>query len=632
MDKKRLEHLIYSAAGVAALFLILVAFNYLTSPVNARIDLTEGHVYTLSAGTRAVLGRLESPVRIRYYVTQGEGAMPVQLKTYAQRVEDLLNEFRRAAGGKLVIEKLNPQPDSDAEDSATLDGIEGQLLNTGDKFYFGLAVSQLDQKVAIPVLTTERERLLEYDLTRAIARVATTEKPTVGVMSALPVFGRGLGPRLMQQGGGLQEPWVLISELKRDFNVKEVEMSAETIPDDIKVLLVIHPRDISEVTQWAIDQFVLRGGKLIAFLDPYAYFDQQRDFQNPLGGTQAAQSTFYTLLKAWGIDMDMSKVIADMSYASGQGSRLLPTLLSLSGTALNADDVVMSQVGSLLIPFGGTFSGKPAAGLTETVLARTSPNSMPVDLIIATLSGEPSTRGFKPSGTENPIAIRLTGKFKTAYPDGKPKPYAPPPEKGKEAAKAEEKPVASLKESTGEGAVVLVADADMLTDNAAVDIQDVFGQRVVVPRNGNLNFAQSLVEQFSGDDALMSLRSRAAFSRPLTVVKDMEARAQQSYLGKIKELEDNLQETQKKLEDLQKRRGQAQATILSPEQQAEVDNFRKKAAETKKDLKELRKNLRQDADALEFWTKVANIGVMPVLVALAGIGLALAKRKRAAAR
>jgi len=180
--------------------------------------------------------------------------------------------------------------------------------------------------------------------------------------------------------------------------------------------------------------------------------------------------------------------------------------------------------------------------------------------------------------------------------------------------------------------VVLVADADMLTDNAAVDIQDVFGQRVVVPRNGNLNFAQSLVEQFSGDDALMSLRSRAAFSRPLTVVKDMEARAQQSYLGKIKELEDNLQETQKKLEDLQKRRGQAQATILSPEQQAEVDNFRKKAAETKKDLKELRKNLRQDADALEFWTKVANIGVMPVLVALAGIGLALAKRKRAAAR
>jgi len=397
-------------------------------------------------------------------------------------------------------------------------------------------------------------------------------------------------------------------------------------------LLVIHPRDISEVTQWAIDQFVLRGGKLIAFLDPYAYFDQQRDFQNPLGGTQAAQSTFYTLLKAWGIDMDMSKVIADMSYASGQGSRLLPTLLSLSGTALNADDVVMSQVGSLLIPFGGTFSGKPAAGLTETVLARTSPNSMPVDLIIATLSGEPSTRGFKPSGTENPIAIRLTGKFKTAYPDGKPKPYAPPPEKGKEAAKSEEKPVASLKESTGEGAVVLVADADMLTDNAAVDIQDVFGQRVVVPRNGNLNFAQSLVEQFSGDDALMSLRSRAAFSRPLTVVKDMEARAQQSYLGKIKELEDNLQETQKKLEDLQKRRGQAQATILSPEQQAEVDNFRKKAAETKKDLKELRKNLRQDADALEFWTKVANIGVMPVLVALAGIGLALAKRKRAAAR
>lgn len=252
MNKKHLEHLMYSAVGVIALFLILVAVNYITSPVNERIDLTQGHVYTLSPGTRTVLSKLDTPVHIRYYVTQGEAGMPVQLKTYAQRVEDLLSEFRRASGGKVVIEKFNPLPDSEAEDSATLDGIEGQLLNTGEKFYFGLAVSQLDQKATVPVLTPDREQLLEYDITRAIARVSTAEKPVIGVMSALSVFGQGLGPRLMQQGGGLREPWVLISELKNEFNVKEIDISSEKIPDDIKVLLVIHPRDISEVTQWAI--------------------------------------------------------------------------------------------------------------------------------------------------------------------------------------------------------------------------------------------------------------------------------------------------------------------------------------------------------------------------------------------
>jgi ABC-type uncharacterized transport system involved in gliding motility auxiliary subunit len=328
----------------------------------------------------------------------------------------------------------------------------------------------------------------------------------------------------------------------------------------------------------------------------------------------------------------MGKVIADLTFASGAGPRLLPTLLSLNQQALNMDDVVTSQVGTLLIPFGGAFKGKPAEGLTMTPLARTSKNSMPVDLIIATLSGEPSTRGFQPSGEEMPLAVRLTGKFSTAFPEGRPKPMIPP-SKGKkdEAKKAEEKPEPHLKASAAENSIVLVADADMLADGAAVEVQDIFGQRVIVPRNGNLAFAQGLVEQFSGDNALISLRSRASFSRPLTVIREMEERAQQSYLGKIKELEDSLNKTQENLQALQKGKGGAQPTILTAEQQAELESFRKVAAETRRDLKELRKNLRVDTDRLEFWTKVLNIGLVPLLVALAGLGLALGRRRRAAA-
>jgi ABC-type uncharacterized transport system involved in gliding motility auxiliary subunit len=633
MQKKALETFLYSTAGVIALALILIAANYILTPVRGRVDLTEGKVFTLSEGTRAILAKIESPVKIRYYYTQGE-TTPVALRTFAQRVEDLLGEFRSVSGGKVVVEKYNPQPDSDAEESATLDGIEGQQLNTGEKFYLGLSVSQLDDKVAIPVLTPERERLLEYDLTRAVARVSTAKKPVVGVMSGVPVFGRGLSPLAMQEQKGLTEPWVLISELKRDFELKEVALTAEKIDPEIKVLLVIHPRDISDVTQYAIDQFIMRGGKLIAFIDPFMYFDQQRDMQNPLGGTQAGQSSLPALMKSWGFEMDMSKVLADLTYTSGEGPRLLPTLLNLTGSALNSEDPVTSQVGSLLYAFGGYLKGKPAAGLSMTVLAKSSPNNMPVDLIIATLTGEPATKGFQPTNVEQPLAIRLSGKFKSAFPDGKPKdPYADM-KKDKEKEAEAKKPEAAephLKESKEENTLVLVADADMLTDNAAVDIQDVFGQRVVVPRNGNLNLAQSVVEQLASDHNLIGLRSRAAFTRPLTVVRQMESKAQEAYLGKIKALEDDLMETQKKLEDIQKRRGDAKdkaTVVLTPEQQTEVDNFRKRSVEAKKDLKELRRNLRQDTDSLEFWTKVVNIGAMPLLIILIGVMIALSRKKQ----
>ncbi|MEK7230959.1 MAG: GldG family protein [Pseudomonadota bacterium] len=627
MNKKYLEAMFYSTGGVAALVVILIAVNFLLGTFNARVDLTQGSVYTLSQGTKSILGKLEAPVKIRLYFSQSSSTVPVGLKTFAKRVEDLLREFERAGGGKVIIEKLNPEPDSEAEDSAALDGIEGQLTNTQEKFYLGLAVNFLDQKAALPVLAPDREQLLEYDITRAITRVASTAKPVIGIMSALPVLGRPLNPMLKQQP---TEPWVLATELQNLFTVKKVELNAERIPDDIKVLLVIHPRDVSETTEYALDQFILRGGKMIAFLDSYAYFDQQPDMQNPLGGNAAGQSTFYHLLKHWGLGMEMGKVVGDLTYASGAGPRILPTLLSLSADALNKDDVVMSQLGTMLVPFASAFAGKPAEGLTQTVLAQSSPNAMLVDLIIATLSGEPSTRGFQPAGSPYPLAIRLTGKFKTAFPEGKPKPYEPPTKAKKEPdAKADDaKAEPQLKESAQENSVVLVSDVDLLTDGAAVEVQEVFGQRLIVPRNGNLNFAQSLVEQVAGDFDLTKLRSRAAFTRPLTVIQQMEARAQQSYLGKIKELEDNLQQTQEKLTALQKGRAGAQSTMMSPEQQAEVESFKKKTIETRRDLKELRKNLRVESEALQFWTKVVNIGMVPLLVTVLGLALALARRRR----
>jgi ABC-type uncharacterized transport system involved in gliding motility auxiliary subunit len=622
---KKYEHLLYSAVGLVALFLVLIAFNYLASTASVRADLTEGKLYTLSDGTKKILQRLDSPVKLRLYLSQGEN-VPVQLRSYAQRVEDLAREFKSVAGANLVVEKYNPQPDSEEEDAAQLEGIEPQQLMSGEQFYLGVAVNRLERKQTIPTLNPARERLLEYDLARAIARVGIADQPTIGLMSALPVLGEKFNPFTRQSS----EPWVLANELKRDFNVRTVNMTATSIDKDLNVLLVIHPRDISEATEYALDQFVLRGGKLIVFVDPFAYFDQQPSPMPGVGGG-GTSSTLPRLFKAWGVEMNPGKVVADAVYYSGSGNRYTPTVLTLNRSALNRDDVVTSQIETLLYAFGGAFDVKPAQGLKVTDLAKSSPNSMLVDNVVASVSGEAAMKGFKPDEKAKLLALRLGGKFASAFPEGRPKAESPAAKDAK--PKPEPAPEPALKEAAKDNSVVLVADVDMLNDGAAVDIQEVFGRRIVVPSNGNLAFAQSIVEQLASGDDLISLRSRASAFRPLSVVRQMEADAQKEYFGKIQSIETELQKTTEKLQGLQKSRGAAAKTaqILTPQEQEEIERFRKRVAETRKELKELRKNLRQDAEQLVLWTKIANIALMPLLVALAGLAVALVRRRRQAA-
>lgn len=633
--KKQLEATAFSVVGVVIMFVILVGIYIITSVAAPRIDLTKEKLFTLSDGTRKILAKLDTPVQIRFYCTQGKD-MPVEFKTYAQRVEDLLLEYKKAAKGKIEIKKFDPQPDSDAEDSANLDGVQGQQINFGDKIYLGLAISMLDSKETIP-LALERERLLEYDLSRKIARVATPQKPVIGVMSSLPVFG-AFNPMMMRMGQGRQQPWIIISELKGDFDVKEVQMDVDKIDDEIKVLVLIHPKGISDKAQYALDQFVLRGGKLVAFLDPHSYVDAMNAPQsNPLQAAAAAgSSSLDKLLKAWGIEFDQNKVVADKTYVTQIGGRngqpqKTPTVLSLTSDALDKDDVVTSEVGSLLMPYAGVFSGTPAEGLKQTVLLKTSKNSHLVEKFMAEFAPD---QDYVPSQKEYPLAIRLTGKFKSAFPDGKPK-DSPAEKEGekKDEAKKEEPPAPpGLKTSQSEGVVILVGDADLLFDGVCARVQEVFGQRLIMPFNGNLTFAQNLVEQLAGDSNLISVRSRATMNRPFTLVKKMQAEAEERFRNKIKDLEKSLSDTQARLNELQQsKKGAQQRFILSPEQQAEVQKFQQKQAEVKKELKKERRNLRKDIDSLENRLKWVNIAGMPLVVTVAGISLAMVKRKRTAA-
>ena len=621
------QKLIFSAVGILAMALIVIAVNFLAGGVPLRLDLTREKAYTLSAGTRAIIAKLDTPVKIRFYCTQSQSSTPetVFLKQYARSVEDLLNEYKRASHGKIVVEKYDPQPDSDAEDSAKLDGIEGTPLADGEKYYLGLAVSELDAKEAIPFLDPNRERQLEYDLSRAISRVISTDKPVIGVMTSLPMFGAPANPMMMSPDQAPPPPWSIIKELQGDYSVRNVPMDVDKIDDDIRVLLVVHPKEISDKAQFALDQFVLRGGKLAAFLDPQSVIDS-RSQQNPMMGGQppAPGSSLDTLLAAWGLGFDKAKSVADMNLkmqlGGGEGGQPTeaPTWLALTPENINPDEILTSQLDSIWLPGAGAFTGTPTNGLKETVLLRSTKDSQLVDSMMASFGGASILNDFKPSGKEQALAVRLTGKFHTAYPAGNPA--------GTNAAPA-------LKDSAAENTVILVGDSDMLNDNFSLrQMNTPFGQ-MATAMNANLNFAQNIVEQMSGDSNLIGVRSRATLNHPFTRVKAMEAIAQEKFSTQISELQKTLEDSQQRLSELEQQdKDKSQKFILTAEQQAEVEKFRKAEAQTRVQLKQVQKDLRREVDALQTRATWLNIAVVPLLVTLFGLGLAVYKRKLTSAK
>ena len=636
MKQKKTETLLYSAVGIGAMLLIVIAVNLIATSLKSRLDLTQGKIYTLSDGTKNILKKLDSPVEIRFYYSAKEARMPSPLKTYARRVEDLLNEFRQASHGNIEIKKYDPEPDSDAEDLANLDGIEGKMLPTGEKIYLGLAVSLDPQKAALPFLAPDREKLLEYDLARAISQVFATNKPIIGVMSALPVMGAAMNPMMMRMGQQGQDSWAFITELKRDFEVKTVPLESEKIDDDIKVLMVIHPKDLKDTAQYAIDQFIMRGGKLIACLDPMSLADQQKQ-QNPMmPAMPGGASNLEKLLKAWGLTFETSKVVADMNYARklqtrGNQVEIVPTLLFLTDQAINKEDVVTSQTDELLFVFPGVFTGTPVSGLKQTVLLKTSKQSQLVEPFLANMSPSKIVDDFKASDTQYNLAVRLDGKFKTAFPDGKPEAPKTGEEK-KEEAKPEDKAKDSLKETKGDNAVLLIGDTDWLSDQFSVQIQNFFGQKIIQPRNSNLALVQNVVEQFSGDQNLIGVRSRATLNRPFTVVQKMQSEANARYQAEIAKLQKEVEEVNQKVNELQGKKEAGQRFVLSKEQQEEIEKFKQKRADANKKLKSVRRSLQVEIDSLQNRLKWGNILAVPLAVVVIGLVLAGVRKNKTRAQ
>jgi ABC-type uncharacterized transport system involved in gliding motility auxiliary subunit len=352
--------------------------------------------------------------------------------------------------------------------------------------------------------------------------------------------------------------------------------------------------------------------------------------QNPLQGAANSGANMETLLKAWGLSFDVNKVVSDKEFFTtlGQG-QVNPSFLQLSAKGVDTNDVVTSQISRLYLPFAGAFSGSPAEGLKQTVLLHSTVNSDLTEKMLAQFGG--GGQDFKPSGKEQTLAVRLTGKFKTAFPDGKP--GEKHEHKEGEEAKTEIKPGGSLKESKEDGVVVLVGDADMLHQQWYVNVQNLGGLRIMgQPISQNIPFIQNLVEFLSGDKDLISMRSRATMNRPFTRVRELQAQAEERFAAKIKELEKSETDLNQKINELVRGKQPGQQVILSDEAKKEWQNVQKKRSDVRGTLKQERKNLRKDIDSLQTSLQWTNILLMPVLVAAAGLGLAWIKRQKTAAR
>ena len=603
------------AVGLVVLAAIVVAADVILANLPLRADLTAERFYTLSDGSKAVLAKLEEDVTLKYYVSSSAADMPMQLKTYATRVQNLLKEYERAAGGHVILEAYDPKPDSDAEEWAQRYGVEPQTVNPfGSPIYFGVVAVCGDNEQTLGTLSPRTESTLEYDITRLVTRVAWPEKPVVGVMTSLPdVMGGQMNPMMMQMGQRPPEGWAAFGELGKDYEVKAIATDVAEIDADVKTLVVLHAKDLSDKALYAIDQFVLRGGKLIACCDPFSIKDMiaSRQKQNPMmmqmGGGQDGPSTLGKLFDAWGVKFDTAKITGDLEAATklnnGQGGvDDNPAFLSLTAANMDKGDLLVQNLSQVMFPFAGAFVfEKKDMDLAFTPVITTSKeNSCAVDKMSVQFGG--GVKDMVPDGHERILAARLTGTFKTAFPKG--------PDGTNDVSKA-------LKE--GKGAVMLFADSDFLADDFCVRMMKTpFGN---IPQliNDNLTLFSNVIEQFAGREELIGVRSRGTTDRPFTVVNELEAKATRKWQRKAADLEAELQMTQQRLQALQKQKSGDERFVLSKEQQEEIVKFRKAQADTRKQLKNVRKELTADIDSLGLTLKTINIALIPALVVLFGL-------------
>jgi ABC-type uncharacterized transport system involved in gliding motility auxiliary subunit len=612
-----------STAGVVVLFVILVLANVILSYANIRWDTTEDKIYSLSRGTRNILSGLAEPVTIKFFYSASNSNLPINIKLYAKRVREFLSEYEHAGKGRVKVESYDPKADTDEEEWAQKYGMRAMRVSSGDTIYFGLVFLAADKEERIEFLDPSREELLEYDVTRIISRLQSPEKKVIGVISGLPVFGGPLNPGT-PLGPAVERPWLFITELKKTYEVREIDLSADRIDPSVNLLLILHPKGLGPKLEYAIDQYVLSGRNAIVFVDPFCISDTAQGQQQFM---RVPSSSLDRLFGAWGISMDSSKALADMDQPtrlrtpSGEVEEN-PTWISARKEAFDQRDVVTSGLESMLFPVAGAIKKTEGSTYEFEPMVHSGKNGSLMEAFKASFGAAAIRRDFVSSGKPFNIVVRVSGKFKTAFPGG------PPGGKKSEPGSPGTSGMGHLEEGKKKATIMVVADADMLADRFYVQTSRVLGFPISKMFNDNLNFLLNSCEILTGSDQLIGLRSRGRFERPFTAVLELKQEAQEKWLAKERELEKQAEDANRRLHELEQQKDVSQKLILSPEQEAEINRFREEKQRIDQELKQVRRSLRADIEALGTTLKGINIFLMPLLVSFAGIVFGVYRQRR----
>ncbi len=621
-----------SVIGLALAFVLFLALNVLAQGLltGARLDLTKDRLFTLAPGTRAVLARINEPVALRYFFSESLGREIPAYANYAKRVQDMLGEFVANAGrGKLIVERYDPAVFSDVEDRAVALGMQAVPIDQGgESVYFGISgANTTDDRETIAFLQPERERFLEYDLARMVQALANPKRKAVGLITDLPLDG----DVMMMMRGMPSQPWVVMDQLRGQFEIKTLAGDIDRVPDDVDVLMLAHAASLTDKAQYAVDQFVLRGGRALVLVDPYA--ESQSGRAQQMGG--AVASDLPKLFQSWGVEMVKERVAGDRASArrvnAGSSVRMqpadYPVWMVMRQANLNQDDPLMSQITQINLASAGILTKRADATTTVEPLITTSPQSMAIDTkrLSEGAGGMPDILGiikdFRPELKGMMVAARITGPANSAFPDGPPKPKegdgASTP---KPAADAKPLPP-HLAKSEKPISVIVVADTDLLDDRFWVQVQEFFGQRVGVPTANNADLIANALDFLAGGGELVGLRGRGTASRPFELVRALQRDAEAQLRGTERQLQDKLAEVKKNLRDAETGDKAGSSAGLTPQQQQGIEKFRAEMLDIRRQLRDVQAALRRDIDRLESVLRFVNIGLVPVVVAVIAFGV-----------
>lgn len=618
----------YSTVALLVLGFVVAVVASNTWLRGARLDLTENGLYTLGDGTEAVLAGIEEPINLYFFFSNDTTTNLPTLRAYANRVRETLEEFAAAApDGKLVLHVLDPLPFSEEEDRAEQFGLQAANIGpAGEAVYFGLAgTNSVGTTDRIPFFQPDprKEAFLEYDLARLIYNLATTDKTVVGLLTSAPVSG-GFNPQTQQP----TQPWVVVEQAQQLLEIRTLPASILKVEDDVDVLWIVHPAMLDDGTLYAIDQFVMRGGRALVFVDPQAEILAGAD-PTGLGMPAGSSSTLDKLFAAWGVNFSTTDVVADNRYALSIGGRFQPIrhigLIGLDAEAMSEDDPITSGLSSVNLGIAGHFelAEGATAKLTPLLSSSVEAQIMPADRFQFLPDPEDLLNGFTPGGRKLVLAARLEGPLKSAFPDGAP------------AVEGREEPVDTALAgqhlaSTENANLVLVGDVDILSDRLWVQAQNFLGQRLVTAFANNGDFVINALDNLSGSAALIGLRSRATYTRPFTVVEELRREADLEFRATEERLEAELTQTEQRLGELQASREDGNSLLMSPEQQAEVQRFLDEQVRIRQELRAVRRNLDADIDRLGAALKVINIALVPLVLTIVALGVVVVRRRRKA--